>query len=410
MSAERIERHDTAPLEYPFERDEPLRPPPRLLELQRQPSLPRIRLWDGTVARLITRYADAKAALASPHASSDYSLPGFPAYSPHRKWRPDMADPEFQPLLTDLDGPVHARLRRVVAAEFSVKRVRRLEDMLVGIVDSALDDLEAAGSPADLMAVVLKKIPSELIGELLGFPEPERPQWRAWFEKWVAPATAADERRATHERMLSYVEEQLARRLEQPRDDFISRLVAAEAEGTIAHKEVRMLVFLLYAAGFDTTANSMGFGILELLTNPEQADRLRTPDADWRLAVEEMFRTTSILQIGMARIAHDGPIDVPSGRIEEGEGVIISLMAANYDPELFPDPAKFDPTRDARDQIGFSHGPHQCVGQQLARQEMYVLLPRLLQRFATLRLDAEAADLEYLPNGTRVVTSLPVAW
>jgi cytochrome P450 len=260
------------------------------------------------------------------------------------------------------------------------------------------------------MAVVLKKIPSELIGDMLGFPPQERPQWRTWFETWVAPATAPDERRQVHDNMLAYIDERLARSAEQQGDDFISRLVAAQRAGTVEAKEVRMLVFLLYAAGFDTTSNSMGFGILELLTHPEQADRLRGPETDWRLAVEEMFRVTTILHVGMSRIAKGGPIEVPSGRIAEGEGLIISLLAANYDPDVFPDAERFDVTRDARAQIGFSHGPHQCVGQQLARQEMYALLPRLMRRFPTLRLDAQVADLEFLPNGTRVVTSLPVAW
>jgi cytochrome P450 len=398
-------------LDFPFTRENPLRPPPALAEFQTEGAIPRIRMWDGTEAWLVTRYDDVKAVLAHPNTSSDNSLHGFPAIVPHRKYSPEAAAaPDYQPLLTDLVGGDHARLRRIIAAEFSVKRVHRLEELLGDIVDSTLDDLEEHGAPADLVPIVLKEIPSQIIGTILGFPEEERAQWRTWFETWVAPSTSQELRLRTRQEMLDYIEGRLAASTGATGDDFVSRLVAARDSGEIVSKELRMLVFLLYAAGFDTTANSMAFSIVELLTNRAQAARLREPEADVAAAVEELLRLTTIVHFGLSRVADGGPIELRGQRIEDGDGVVVSILAANYDPDVFPEPWAVDVTRDARAQVGFGFGPHQCVGQQLARAELAALLPRLFRRFPDLELAVRPEELTYLPNGTRVMRELPVRW
>lgn len=397
------------PVDYPFDRASALHPAPAFDLAQGQPGLMRVRIWNGQEVWLATRDADVRAVLSSPHASSDYKQPGFPPILPHRAWRPELG-PDFQPLLTDIDDPQHARLRRLIGAEFSVKRVRRMEERLQVIISEALDGLEAAKRPADLSDLVLKEVPSQIICWILGFPQEENAYWRTLFERWVSPATSAETRAETHAEMQRYVAGRIEQAETNPSDDFISRLVAARDAGQMNDAELLMLVFILYAAGFDTSANSMALSALLVMQTPGLAEQVRDPDLAVGSMVEELLRMTSVIQHGVTRLALGGPIETPSGVIAEGEGVIACLPAANVDERAYPGARTIDLTRNPRGHLAFGTGLHGCVGQQLARAQIGATLTALFRRFPGLRLAVPLEDLTFSPNFTRTVDRIPVEW
>lgn len=372
------------------------------------PGLQAIKLWDGTPAWLVTRHADVKAVLGSPAVCSDNTLPGYPNMVPHRK-RASGNGQIAQPLLTDLDGEPHLRLRRLVAAEFTVKRVRRLRGELAVLVDECLNRLEEAGPGADVNELVLREIPSQVICTILGFPDGERDRWRDLFIAWTEPSTSEEVRLAARQEMTDYTETRVRVSEADRGDDFISRLLDARDRGNVSDPELRMLAFLLFAAGFDTTANSMAFGLIELLRDPAQAERLRSGEVPVDRAVEELLRVTTIIHFGITRIA-TAPLIIGGQEIAPGEGIVLSLLGANYDDEEFLDAARLDLGRSEGDQIGFGFGMHACIGQQLARVELTEFFPRILGRFPTMRLAVPAEELTFRATGTRVVTAVPVTW
>lgn len=399
-----------AAVPFPFEREHVLRPPARLGLVRDSGELHRITLWDGAEAWLVTRHDDARTVYLHPFAAADYRLPGFPAITPHLKWQPEFAEAGYAPLLSNVDDPDHARMRALIAAEFTVKRVRRLADQLGAVVEAALDRLEAGGRRAGDLAEPLHEIPAQMIMSMLGFPEDERAYWVDLTQRWMSVATSAEERPRLYQAMNDYIDHRLAVSETNRTDDFISRLLNGRDAGRVDEAEVRMLALMLYTAGFGSTANSMGLSMIELMRRPDAAAILRGEHADVPTAVEELLRYTTLVHMGVGRLAHGGSIQVRDQTIEDGEAIVISVLAANFDPAFLNGADELDLTRSARGHLGFGYGVHQCVGQQLARAQLGATLPRVVRRFPELRLAVPAEELTYLPNFTRVIPSIPVRW
>ena len=168
----------------------------------------------------------------------------------------------------------------------------------------------------------------------------------------------------------------------------------------------------LLIAGHETTANMIGLGVLALLEHPDQLAIIRDTDDPKVVAtaVEELMRYLSIIQNGQRRIAIED-IEISGETIRAGEGIIIDLAPANWDPKAFPHPDKLDLHRSDAAQLGFGYGRHQCVGQQLARAELQIVFPALFRRIPTLRLAKPIEEISFKHDRLAYgVYELPVVW
>ncbi|WP_424533513.1 cytochrome P450 [Sphaerisporangium viridialbum] len=388
----------------PLEREDPFEPPAVLKELH-GPLHPMI-YADGRLGWLVTGYAEARAVLDDPHFSntSQGAAPPIKELVPPEGLADLVIPPGF---FIAMDDPEHSRYRRLLTGHFSMRKMRRLEPRTQEVIDGQLDEMARAGAPADLVKAFALPIPSLVICELLGVPYGERSRFQDTTAQAVNLDNSIEQRGAAGAELMGYLSELVGRKRAEPGEDLLSELVAS---GQLNHEELTGVATLLLTAGHETTANMLSLGTFLLLCRPEQADLVRTDPSVAETAVEELMRYLSITHIGPIRVAR---ADVPlAGRtIKAGETVTISLPAVNRDATRFPDPDRFDVTRQAGQQLGFSHGIRQCLGQQLARLEMRLAYPALLRRFPGLRLAVPAKDVPLRPRATIYgVAALPVTW
>lgn len=287
-----------------------------------------------------------------------------------------------------LDPPDHTRLRRLVAKAFTPKTVEQLRPDIVRLTDQLLDGF-TPGSVVDVMPELALRLPIAIISEMLGVPE----QYWADLQPLVRAATITleinptldqlDAAAAATRAIADTFEGLIAQRRAHPTDDLLSHLIHVEEAGDqLSHGELIATVILLFGAGFETTTNLIGNGLLALLEHPDQLQRLRDDLTLLGPAVEELLRWDSPVQID-GRTAFE-TMDLHGVPVEAGDQVVTLLGAANRDPRVFDDPNRFDVGRGASQLMSFGAGIHFCLGAALARAEGQVLLDRLLDRFAVI--------------------------
>ena len=289
-----------------------------------------------------------------------------------------------------LDPPDHTRLRNLVARAFTPRTVAALRPRVEALADELLDGL-GDGDGDDFMEAVANPLPVTVIGELLGVPVEERPRFlplsRAGtlaFEPTATPEVMAAANRAGAE-MHDYFVDILARRRAEPGNDLLSALLAVEEEGDVlSEPELISTAILLFGAGFETTANLLGNGLLALLRHPAELARLRADPALLAPAVEELLRFDSPVQVDARTALED--VEVAGHAVRDGEMVVTLLGAANRDPARWHEPERLDLGRQEGPALAFGAGIHHCLGAALARLEGEVVLGRLLDRFATIEL------------------------
>ncbi|MEV0148764.1 MULTISPECIES: cytochrome P450 [unclassified Nonomuraea] len=382
----------------------PFDPPPALRSLQEEAPLVRVRLWDGSTPWLVTRYAEQRALLADPRVSADFLRPGYPISAPTPKGG-------FISFIL-MDDPEHHRLRRMVQAPFTVKRVEGMRPAVQKIVDDLIDDLLAGPKPVDLVEAFALPVPSLVICELLGVPYAGHGFFQDNSKVIIRRDAKPEERAAAGGRLAAYLDDLVGRKIAEPADDLLSQLAGRVTAGELSREEAAQMGVLLLIAGHETTANMIALGTLALLENPDQLALLRDSD-DPKLvagAVEELLRYLNITHSGRRRVALED-IEIAGQVIRAGEGMIMPNDIANRDPGTFPDPDDLDIRRDARRHVAFGFGVHQCLGQPLARMELQVVYSTLYRRIPTLRL---ATDLDKIPfkhdGQVYGVYELPVTW
>ena len=318
------------------------------------------------------------------------------------------------PSLLFLDPPDHTRLRGLVSKAFTPRTVERLRPHIGRLLDELLDTIDGGGDePVDVMGAVAFPLPVTVIGEMLGVP----PADRASFQPWVRASTALLELTVDAEAVVAAAEASdkmsdyflglLAERRRHPGEDLLSELLRVEEEGDrLTEAELVSTAILLFGAGFETTTNLIGNGLLALLRHPDQLALLRADHRLLRPAVEEILRWDSPVQVD-GRVAL-GDADLVGEPVEEGTFVVTLLGAANRDPARFGAPDCFDVARDEGPPLSFGSGIHYCLGQALARVEGQVVFGRLLERYAAMELAAD--EVAYRPSLTlRGLVDLPVA-
>jgi cytochrome P450 len=385
----------------------PFDPPPILRALRAESPLTRVRLWDGSIAWLVTRHAEQRALLADSRISADAAHPHYPHRGPAQK---ELLAGERSFIV--MDDPEHARMRRMLTAAFTIKRVEALRPAIQRIADRLIDDMLAGPPPLDLVAAFALPLPSSVICELLGVPYADHEFFQSNSKILLNNATTAEQARCARERLIDYLDGLLGQRLADPRGDLLSELARHVNAGDLTRHTAAMMAGLLLVAGHETTSNMIALGTLALLQHPEQVAALSATDdpAVIRTAVEELLRYLSIVQSGRRRVALE---DIPIGgqTIRAGEGVILATDAANRDASVFADPDRLDVHRDARGHMAFGFGVHQCLGQPLARVELQVAYGTLFRRIPTLR-PAVGLDEIHFKHDSLVygVYELPVSW
>lgn len=308
------------------------------------------------------------------------------------------------------DPPDHTRLRRLVSKAFTPRMIEQLRPRVEELVDSALDKAEGEWDVIDRLAFPL---PFTVISELLGTPETDSVQLREWsgtVVRSLEPVVDPELLKAivdAGENLQGLVLEIIAWKKDNPGDDLLTGLIAAEEDGDrLSEQELADQVGLLYIAGHETTVNLIGNGTLALLRNRQQLERLLSDPGLAAGAVDELLRYDSPVQ--STRRITLAPIDIDGTQIEAGAFVVLSLASSNRDPLKWgPTSDELDITRPAASEhVSFGGGNHHCLGAHLARLEGEVAISRMIQRFPNLEL---AGDLVW--NGRtnlRGLTHLPV--
>ena len=385
----------------------PFDPAPQLRRLQAEAPITKVRWWDGSTPWLVTRYDDQRALFADPRISADSANPHFPASSPGFKESQKHGRPFIKK-----DDPEHARQRRMVTAPFSVKRAEALRPAIQKIVDGLIDEMLAGPRPADLVEAFALVVPSLVICELLGVPYADHEFFQENAKQFTRREASGKQAAAGQQRLMDYMDRLIGEKLASPGGDVMSDVAGRVKAGELSREDAAQMGALLLLAGHDTTANMIALGTLALLQHPRQLAILReTGDpAVVANAVEEMLRYLSIVHNGRTRVALED-IEIGGQVIHAGDGLVMPIEMANRDAAAFPDPDRLDIQRPARHHVAFLFGPHQCLGQNLARVELEVVYGTLYKRIPTLRL---AAGLEQIPFKHDAIIygvhKLPVTW
>ncbi|WP_024804491.1 cytochrome P450 [Nocardia sp. BMG51109] len=382
----------------------PFDPPGELAALRERAPLVRMEFPDGHLGWLATDYATVRAILADQRFTSRHELMHYA-----------LADIALPPApigqFLALDPPDHTRFRQLLIGKFTARRMRLLAEQVQEITAEHLDAMERAGGPADLVNAFAYPIPAMMICELLGVPRDDRAQFRGLMEMQTDPDLSPDEQfeqvYAGFEALQDYIRGLVVAKRTAPTDDLLSDLITADSD--LSEDELVGVGAFLLGAGLETTANMFALGTFALLRHPDQFAALRAEPGLADRAVEELMRYLSIVHTYSRAALED--VEVAGEVVKTGETVALSVQAANRDPARFDDPDTLDIHRNAVGQLGFGHGIHQCLGQQLARVEMRVALPALVTRFPTLRLAVSPSEVPLREQmDVYGVHKLPVTW
>lgn len=316
------------------------------------------------------------------------------------RWIVDKTDtgllhPIEPPSLLSIEPPDHTRMRKLVSSVFTTRAVARLRERVEETAVELLDGLGNTDSPTDVVDRYCAKLPVAIIGDILGVPEPDRPNI-LHFGELAAPSLdiglSWPQYQQVNEGIAGFdhwLTGHLRHLRSDPGDDLMSQIIAASDGGQagepLTEHELKALAGLVLAAGFETTVNLLGNGIRMLLDHPEHLETLAARPELWPNTVEEILRLDSPVQMSARMAARD--TDVAGTAVGAGELIVIHLAGANRDPAVFTDPHRFDIERDnAGRHLSFSGGRHFCLGAALARAEGEVGLRAFFERFPDARL------------------------
>src|SRR5690606_6419532 len=343
---------------FPIQRRCPFAPPPEYDRLRTEEPVSKVRLPAGGTAWLATRYEDVRTVLSSPAFSADGTRPGFPAILPGQ------AQVLRRPPFIRMDPPQHGFYRRMLIQEFTHKRVKAMRPGIQAAVDRLLDDLLAAAPPVDLVEAFALPAPSLVICQLLGVPYEDHAFFQSRSRAAVSRTSTPEQFATALGELRAYMDGLITRKQRDPGDDLISRLATEQLEpaGELAREDLLMMCLMLLNAGHETTANMISLGTAALLEHPDQLAALRSDPALLPGAIEELLRYLSIADLVTARIAAEDT-ELGGAAIRAGDGVFALLAAADWDPEVFPEPERLDVGRGDRRHVAFGYGVHQCLGQ-----------------------------------------------
>jgi cytochrome P450 len=388
----------------PFDNPNPLDIPSELRDLQAEHPIVRVITPAGDQAWLVTRYEETKALFSDARLGRSHPDPeNAPKISgsalmggPHGSYDTEEAD--------------HAKMRARLVPCFSARRMRALKPRVEQLVDGLLDDLASHGAPADLHAALSFPLPVLVICELLGVPYADRAQFHEWSTR-MADLTDTQGSAEALGNLFGYMRELVGRKRNEPNDDVLSELIAAE-NGQLTDDDIASLGAVVLFAGHETTVVRIDLGTLLLMTNPQQREAMLADSSRIPATVEEILRLgTGGSNSGLARYARED-IEIGGVTIRAGDAVLLSIGGANHDRRAFTEPDAFDIERSrSQPHLAFGHGARYCIGAALARIELNAVFERLFQRFPTLKTTAPLGELSWRKHLlTGGLTALPVTW
>ncbi|MFC5186404.1 cytochrome P450 [Actinomadura harenae] len=369
-------------------------------------TLPEVTVASGDVMRAVSGHADVRRVLSDPRFSRELRRGG-----PRLARGGDVSDDRAS--LLNMDPPRHTRIRRIVSGAFTPRRVAAWRPRVEAIAAELAGGMAGREPPCDLLAAFAFPLPLRVICELLGVPHGDRERFRRWADVSLSTGTENAERRPENGREFrGYVEAFVEARREDPGDALVDALIAARDEGEdgdgrgLSGPELVSLVINIITAGHETTAHLVASGVFTLVTEG------RWPAAAGPGLLEEVLRHDTPATVAMPRLA-TADVELAAGTVRAGETVLPMLAEANRDASVYPDPDAFAPDRrtDGVPLVTFGHGPHFCLGANLARQEVEVALGTLAARFPKLELAVPADEVPWRTGG--IVSGparLPVRW
>lgn len=385
----------------PFERSAVLELAPGYYELQRQRPVTRVRTPAGDTGWLVTGYEDVKRLLADPRLGRGHADPDNASrYSRSMLEGGPIGDPATE-------DEEYGRMRKLLSPAFAPRRIQALHAEIQHLVDDSFEEMMSGPRPGDFHASVAYTLPIMVICRLLGVPADHRDQFGGWFDAATA-LYDLDRAASGFEALMRYTDELVALKRAEPGNDLISDLLSA-TEGSDADAYLPQLVAGMLYAGHETTAERLDFGVLHLLTNTEQRAALRENPDLMPGAVDEVLRVAAPSRPPRIAYARE---NVEAGGVvfRTGELVMLASQAANHDASVFPDPARFDITRNPNPHLSFGYGGHFCLGASLAKSEMERVFAAVL-RHPTLRPAVPLGEmLEHENPATGGLKSFPVTW
>jgi hypothetical protein len=370
--------------------------------------------WDESMGFwVITRYADIASVYGDTRFSRAQGL--WRGFERLPEVEQSMAEPVYRTFSKTMfyaDPPYHTRLRGLVNNAFTPTAVEQMRPHIQRIVDGLLDAVQAKGE-MDAIYELAHPLPILVITQMLGLPAEERGRFKQWSDDLFAILGSVPHAPELMERagrslaeLTAYLTALSEARRHQPQNDLLSALVGAMEEGErLTQEELIANVTILLSAGHETTSNLIGNGLLALLRNPDQMQKLLDDPELVFSAVEEMMRYDNPVQIAYRSAAED--VEIGGKWIRKGQLVNSILAAGNRDPDRFSEPDRFDITRDEGRHLGFGLGIHFCIGAPLVRLEAQIAFSTILRRFRELRLATESWDWQEHPI-FRGVKSLPL--
>ncbi|MFJ2176852.1 cytochrome P450 [Streptomyces sp. NPDC101062] len=381
----------------------PFNPPAEYTRWREEDGLRQVN-WNGHTVWAVSRYEDIKTAMTDPRISAQaLALQSNGAHE-----GPDAPD-----IFPRMDDPEHARLRRMLTKDFTVRRVDAMRPRIEDMANDFIDKMVAKGAPADLVPDYALPIPSLVISLLLGVPYTDHDFFQTITATVMNMNVSREEKAQASRKFFGYMLELVARKEREPGDDLMSRLVREHVQtGELRRESAAMNGVILLNAGHETTANMISLATVALLENPDMAAALRDTDDPKTIAnaVEELLRYLTIVHSLVARVAKED-VEIGGRLIKAGEGLIMNLPAGNWDPHFTDRPDTLDIGRPARGHLAFGYGVHQCIGQTLARAELQIALPTLLRRLPGLRLAVPVEEIRFRNDMSIYgVHALPVTW
>ncbi|MEU7146275.1 cytochrome P450 [Nocardia sp. NPDC046473] len=356
----------------------------------------------GVPAWTITEHAVARQLLVDPRLIKDIS--GWSLWNSGvvtRQW-PLIGMIDAGRSMFTVDGAEHRRLRIKTTQALSPRRLADIRPVVERLTAELLDDLSASSSGdavVDLKEVFAYPLPMRVVGELMGVDRADHPMLLTWYKAFFSLVTPQDERLRVIDEMDVYYTDLVRKKTANPTDDLTSALIlAADGGEPLTEEEVVGNLKALVAAGHETTVGLILNAVRALLARPEQLDKVRSGDIEWKQVVEETLRWDSPVSHLLMRFATED-ITIGDTVIEKGEGVVMSYRAIGRDTAVHGENSDdFDITRStANRHLTFGHGPHICPGAALSRLEAGIALPALFERFPTLRLAVPDEEIRNLP-------------
>ena len=326
-------------------------------------------------------------------------------------------------MMLNMDPPEHAKLRKLVNRGFTPRRIRELQDVLARRATTIVDEVIEQGS-CDMVEEVAAELPLQAIAEFLGVPQEDRRQIFRWSNLLIGASDPEYSDSATEPgqppeaqgaavELYAYAQALAADRRANPRDDIVSDLIHAEVDGDkLTDDDFNAFFLLLAVAGNETTRNAISHSVLALAEHPDQRAWLREDPARWDTALDELLRWSTPVMHFRRTATRD--VELGGQQVSEGDRVVIWHISGNRDEDVFDEPFRFDLGRTPNEALGAGHvafgggGPHFCLGANLAKAEMRVMLGEVLARLGDFELDGPVQRLR--SNFINGIKHLPVAW